>query len=145
MWVANKVSYHRRKKSINDDGCLMEMAAVGVETAAAVVTVASIAAITAVFVTEVCCDGVSCGGISSGSCSGSGGGSGDRADHYHQPYLMYSHSDSCLCSNGDRHGGGSDDGCGSDGGCRLVVVVVVLAVMAVDMVLLLFAVFLVLS
>ena len=29
------------KKSINDDGCLMEMAAVGVETAAAVVTVAS--------------------------------------------------------------------------------------------------------
>ena len=32
MWVANKVSYHRRKKSLNDDGCLMEMAAVGVET-----------------------------------------------------------------------------------------------------------------
>ena len=84
----------------------MEMAAVGVETAAAVVTVASMATITAVFVTEVCCGGVSFGGISSGSSSGSGGGSRGRADHYHQPYLIYSHSDSCLCSNGDSGGGG---------------------------------------
>ena len=125
----------------------MEMAAVGVETAAAVVTVASMGTITAVFVTEVCCGGIGCGGICSGSCSGSGGGSGGSADHYHQPYLIYSHSDSCLCSNGDSGGGGSVGGCGSDGGCRLVVVVVVvvLAVMAVVMVLLLFAVVLVLS
>ena len=66
----------------------MEMAAVGVETAAAVVTVASMGTITAVFVTEVCCGGIGCGGICSGSCSGSGG----SADHYHQPYLIYSHS-----------------------------------------------------
>ena len=122
----------------------MEMAAVGEETAAAVVMVASMATITAVFVTEVCCGGIGCGGICSGSCSGSGGGSGGSADHYHQPYLMYSHSDSCLCSNGDSGSGVSVVGCGSDGGCRLVVVVVVLAVMAVVMVLLLFAVFLVL-
>ena len=120
----------------------MEMAAVGVETAAAVVTVASMGTITAVFVTEVCCGGIGCGGICSGSCSGSGGGSGGSADHYHQPYLIYSHSDSCLCSNGDSGSGVSVVGCGSDGGCRLVVVVVVLAVMAVVMVLLLFAVFL---
>ena len=119
----------------------MEMAAVGVETAAAVVTVASMGTITAVFVTEVCCGGIGCGGICSGSCSGSGG----SADHYHQPYLIYSHSDSCLCSNGDSSRGVSVVGCGSDGGCRLVVVVVVLAVMAVVMVLLLFAVVLVLS
>ena len=121
----------------------MEMAAVGVETAAAVVTVASMGTITAVFVTEVCCGGIGCGGICSGSCSGSGG----SADHYHQPYLIYSHSNSCLCSNGDSGSGVSVVGCGSDGGCRLVVVVVVvvLAVMAVVMVLLLFAVFLVLS
>ena len=55
----------------------MEMAAVGVETAAAVVTVASMGTITAVFVTEVCCGGIGCGGICSGSCSGSGG----SADH----------------------------------------------------------------
>ena len=102
------------------------------------------ATITAVFVTEVCCGGVSFGGISSGSSSGSGGGSRGRADHYHQPYLIYSHSDSCLCSNGDSGGGGSVGGCGSDIGCKLMVVVV-LAVMAVVMVLLLFAGVLVLS
>ena len=109
MRVANKVSYHCRKKLVNDDSCLMEMAAIEVETAAAVVTVALMATITAVFVTEVCCGGVSCGGISSGSSSGSSGGSRGRADHYHQPYLIYSHSNSCLCSSGDSGGGGSGE------------------------------------